>query len=78
MSGTYQWYNNGRHNKKVYDIIPEGYVIGYILVKDKIKRIRKLNDDYERRRHKLKSKFEEKLAKLEEEQLIKQKEIIDF
>ena len=50
----YEWYNNGKRNKKIFkgQSIPDSYIKGYILTKDAIKRIAKLNKQYEEKKRK--------------------------
>jgi hypothetical protein len=76
----YSWYNNGIVNLRVKNNNPpEGFVKGYIIVKEKIKRLDKLNKYYERKINdfleKTKKKTEQKIKELEQELIQKQKKI---
>jgi len=70
----YEWYNNGKKNKKIYENekIPKNYNKGYILVQDKIIRLRKFDIWYKKEQEKL-INYEEYLK----EKLIKKKEQLD-
>jgi hypothetical protein len=77
----YAWYNNGVHNKRIFEgkEPPEGFVKGYIIVMNKTRRLAKVNKKYEAYIQKMldesKKKNEEKIKKLEEELISKQKKI---
>ena len=81
---SYEWYNNGKRNKKIYDDrIPKGYVKGYMLRNDKkIKRVRKLIEradlKVKTKEAYYKQKLEEYRARIERELVAAQKAIIDF
>jgi predicted nuclease with TOPRIM domain len=80
----YKWYTNGQRNKKIFEgkEIPEGFSPGYVLTKDKMKRLTKLTNSYNERIKKLeehyKQIFEKKKDELEKELTKKQQEITFF
>jgi len=65
----YIWYNNGKRNKKIYDdIIPEGFIKGYIVKKNKMDRLKKITKRYQNKITKMKAKYME-IIRIKEEKL---------
>jgi len=81
---NWQWYNNRYKNIKIYegDSIPEGYIKGYVILKDKRVRLKKLNDLYEKKIEDVLDHYKKlaaiKVKKLENELIEKQKKITNF
>ena len=73
---AYQWYNNGKTNKKIYENQepPLGYVKGYKLRKAKI-RLKMLDEWYKNELQILEDKFEKRKRKLEDKLLERQKKV---
>jgi len=76
----WKWYNNGEKNKKVYDNPPEGYVEGYILTKNKMDRLKKLNKRYDRKIKAVENYYKEKLKRVKEKlnKELKEQQLVIF
>ena len=78
---SYEWWNNGVQNKKVYngETPPHGFEKGYIIVKSKRSRLAKLNETYQKKMDELvqqaKQKTLKRVKKFEDELIAKQKRI---
>jgi len=79
---SYNWYNDGKRNKKIYigEKIPIGFTKGYIIVKNKIERLKKVNKSYENELKLLEKNNKERLKKRKEklEKKLKKKQNIIF